>query len=88
MCCKLVESHVRLIGRIELTQEGPHELAVAFFFPCGRRELLGPASGLPKLVLANWVATSSEAPLDRVTDLDRLLKELEEDATMSPLYFS
>ena len=62
-------------------------VVVAFFLPCGRRELLGPASGLPKLVPASWVATSSEAPSDRATDLDRLLEELEEDATMPPLYF-
>ena len=59
-------------------------LAAAFFLPCGR-ELLGPASGLPKLALASWVATSSETPSDRATDLDRLLEELEEDAAMPPL---
>ena len=62
-------------------------VAVAFFLSCGRRELLGPASGLPKIVPASWVATSSEAPSARATDLDRLLEELEEDATTPPLYF-
>ena len=62
-------------------------LTVAFFLPCGRWELLGPASELPKLVPASWVATSSEASSDRATDLDRLLEELEEDVTTPPLYF-
>ena len=63
------------------------QLAVACFLPCGRRwELLGLASGLPKCAPASRLATSSSPASDRDTDLDRLLEELEEDAT-SPLYF-